>query len=289
MKTIIYLIITSIICVILTSAVQKTSESNKNVILQTTDNKVTSQLLTQSAKIISDRLKIYGLKSFDLSIIADKGQIKVQLPDNFNVSEIEGLLTSKGELAFYETLTLKEIADLLKNNNRLNQLKNDPKTSPSDARIGCATFENKEMVDTVENYLKSINLLSNHKLFWGLKKDKSVTCLYAVKTNDAGKALLVRSDIETIKSSPDKNSQAFTIEIKLKPTSAKIWANATRNNFGKPIALVIDDKVFYTPVVKTTIENGLCEITGNLSQKEADYFLALVNNERLPLSFIIKL
>jgi SecD/SecF fusion protein len=288
MNTIINLIITSVICLTLTSAILKTSESNKIVILQTTDSKVTSQLLTQSAKIISERLKIYGLKSIDVNIIADKGQLEVQLPDNLNISEIEGLLTSKGKLAFYETLTLKEIADLLKNKNHLDQLKNDPKTSLSDARIGCATFEDHVMVDTIENYLKSINLSSNHRLCWGLRKDKSVICLYALKTNEMGKALLLRSDVETIKSSPAKDSQAFNIEIKFKLTSSKIWATATKNNFGKPIAIVIDDKVFYTPVVKTTIENGLCEISGNLSQKEADYFLALVNNDPLPLDLNLK-
>jgi len=288
MKTIIYLIITIVIYLTLTSATQKTAEANKIVILQTTDSKATSQLLMQSAKIISERLKNYGLKSVDVNVIADKGQIKIQLPDNLLISEIEGLLTSNGKLAFYESLTLKEIADLLKNKNNLSHLNNDPKTSPSDARIGCATFEDHSMVDTVENYLKSINLFKNHKLFWGLKNDKSMTCLYALKTDDAGKALLLRSDIETIKSSIDKDSQAFNIEIKFKPTSSKIWATATKNNFGKPIAIVIDDKVFYTPVVKTTIENGLCEISGNLSQKEADYFLALVNNDPLPLDFILK-
>lgn len=62
----------------------------------------------------------------------------------------------------------------------------------------------------------------------------------------------------------------------------------TKNNLGKPIAIVIDDKVFFTPVVKTSMENGLCEITGNFTQKQVNYFLALVNYGRLPLNFSLK-
>jgi len=54
------------------------------------------------------------------------------------------------------------------------------------------------------------------------------------------------------------------------------------------IAIVIDDKVFYTPVVKTPMEKGLCEITGNFTQEEVNYFLALVNNELLPMELILK-
>jgi hypothetical protein len=51
---------------------------------------------------------------------------------------------------------------------------------------------------------------------------------------------------------------------------------------------VIDDKVVYAPVVRVPIENGLCEISGKLTQKNVNYFLALVNNEKLPLIFNIK-
>jgi SecD/SecF fusion protein len=283
MKTIIYLIITSLICISLLSATQKTTESTKNVILQASDTKATSQLLKQSARVVTERLKTYGLER-TVSILTDKSQIKIQLPNNINVSEIEQLLTTKGDLGFYETLTLTDINASLKNKNHHELLKIDPNAGPSDAKLGCSTFENQEIVDTMENCLRSINLLSDYKLFWGLQNCKSMSCIYALKTI----ATLTRSDIETIKSSRDKNTQSVTIEIKFKPASAKKWAITTKNNLDKPIAIVIDDKVFYTPVVKTPMEKGLCEITGNFTQKEVNYFLALVNNELLPIELILK-
>lgn len=76
--------------------------------------------------------------------------------------------------------------------------------------------------------------------------------------------------------------------IQFKPNSVKNWANATTNNLNKPIIVMIDEKVFYTPIVKVPMENGLCEISGHLTSKDAGYFLALVNNEILPASLSIK-
>jgi len=287
MKTVYYFIIAILICLTLTSASQKTPENQNSIILQATDNKVTSQLLTQSAGIIADRLKAYGAKA-TVSIIFDKGQIKVQLPGDIKVSEIEGLLTTRGDLGFYETLTLKEIADLLKTRNQQHLLKTDPAARFSDARLGCSAFENQGIADTIEKCLKSINLSSDYTLFRGKPNSKSMICLYALKTSYTGTTPLVRSDVETIKSSQDMNSKTVAINIKFKPAASKIWAIETKNNLGKPVAIVIDDKVFYTPVVNTPIESGLCEISGNFTQKDADYFLAIVNNGPLPLKFILK-
>jgi SecD/SecF fusion protein len=287
MKTIYYFIITILICLTLTSASQKTPENQNSIILQATNSKVSSQLLTQSARIITDRLKTYGLET-TISIISDKGQIKVQLPGDVKVSEIEGLLTTKGNLGFYETLTLKEIGDLLKTRNRQDLLKTGTATSLSDAKLGCSAFENQGIADTIVNCLKSINLSSDYKLLWGFSNSKSMKCLYALKTSHTGTTPLGGSDIETIESSQDNNSKTVAIYIKFKPAAVKIWAIETKNNLGKPIAIVIDDKVFYTPVVKTSMESGLCEITGNFILKDVNYFLALVNNGPLPANFYLK-
>ena len=97
--------------------------------------------------------------------------------------------------------------------------------------------------------------------------------------------MLDRSDVESIKSTTGNNSQSVLIDIKFNVLSGKIWEKATRENLNKPMAIVIDDKVFYDPVVKTAIVTGLCEISGDMTQKEVNYFLALVNNAPLPINF----
>jgi hypothetical protein len=39
--------------------------------------------------------------------------------------------------------------------------------------------------------------------------------------------------------------------------------------------------------VRNVIEGGKLEVTGNLSEKDVNYFLALVNTDILPLSFTL--
>lgn len=283
MKTLLY----CALCLFCSSSVSfaQTTEKTKTVLLQAIDSKVSSELLMESSKIIAERLKTYELKA-TVNLLSEKGQIEVQLPENTDISEIEGLLTSKGTLGFYETLTLDEISGYLNNKNQLS--KKESQLSPMDAKIGCSAFEDSIMVDTIKNYLKRINLYEYIKLIWSLKNKESRTCLYALKTNDDGNPPLTGSDIETISSSIDKNSQSFNIELKFKPQSAVIWSAITKKNINKPIAEVIDEKVYNTPVVKASIENGLCEISGNLTQKEANYFIALVRNGPLPMAFRLK-
>lgn len=276
MKAIIYLLIISLLAISLTIPPQKNVKGFKTWTIQATDNNATDQLLKQSAKIIGDRLMVYGLSSPDITVVSDQKQIKIAVPGDIQLEHLEGLLVSRGELAFYETLSIKGISDVIKS---------DMNFSPSDARVGCSTFEDPAMITKVEDYLKSNNFPSNYRLFWGLKNDKSLTCLFALKTNDAGKPLLLRSDVETINSSQDKTSETYKISMKFSKPSISLWADATRKNLNRPIAVVVGNKVFYAPVVKTPIESGLCEITGTFTKDDVSYFMALVNNPPLPLSF----
>jgi preprotein translocase subunit SecD len=101
-----------------------------------------------------------------------------------------------------------------------------------------------------------------------------------LKSND-GKSLVTRSDIESI--SLD-NSR---IMIRLKPSAVARFAEATRLNINKPISIVIDDRVYSSPVLKSVIENGELEVTGSFTAQEASFFPAIFNTEMLPLTFRI--
>ena len=285
MKTFFNSILLSLVCILLYSSAPVSAQNTKGLLIQATDINVSSEILNQSAKVMNNRLITYGIKTKVL-VIYDKAQIFIELPDNINKSEFTQLLTSKGDLGFYETLTLNEMKESLKNENQKSL--NDFQINSSDSGIGCAASKDPKMVETIQNYLKQNNLSGNTKLLWSQFNSNSQTCLYILKTDNAGNPPLVRSDIETISASKDNNSQTFKIGVKFTPEAARLWADLTRKNLNKPIAIVIDDKVYYTPVVKTAMESGLCEITGNLSEKEANFFLALVNNGNLPTDFSVK-
>jgi SecD/SecF fusion protein len=283
MKSFLYFILSIIISFTLTSAVQQTSGNNKSVTLQAVENHIGQGSLQQSADIISSRLKNSGISSFEVKILAEKGQLKILLPDKTDIPEIEGLLTSKGELSFYETYTHDEITDLLKYDNQLfKMLNHDQEPKNSDPRLGCTGTENQKKTD---DYIHSATTLKNCKLFWGFESEKSGYCLYALKTNTEGKPLLVRSEVESVKLMMSKDNKDVKIQIKLKQSAIGIFANATKNNLNKAIAIVIDDRVYSCPVVKSVIEGGEIEVTGNFSAKEMSYFPALFNSAQLPAGF----
>jgi SecD/SecF fusion protein len=283
MKSFIYFIISIIISITLTSAVQQTSGGNKSVILQSVDKQIGQGSLQQSADIISSRLKSIGLSSFEVKVLTDKGQLKIILPDKTDIPEIEGLLTSKGELAFYETYTRDEIADLLKSDNQLlKMLNHDQDQKSSDPRVGCTSNENLKKTD---DYLRSSPSHKNCKLFWGFESEKSGFCLFALKTSNEGKPLIVRSEVESVKIVSGKDNQNPGIQIKLKQAAIGVFANATKNNLNKAIAIVIDDRVYSWPVVRSVIEGGEIEVSGNFNAKEVNYFPALFNSAQLPVGF----
>jgi len=260
MKTIYCLLFSCIIFVMSGFTIQ----NSKNVILHPREKNISAELLTKSAKIISERLKIYE-PGGSFSVTVQQNQIDVKVPENVNVADIEGVLTAKGDLGFYEAYPVNEISAL--------------SNSKSDARIACMAAENKQTADSVENILKAAKLQSGYRLLWGVKNSKSMTCLYAVKASP----VLTKKDIKTVTSSKDSGSGSYRIDISFKPESVKAWAAATKEWLNKPIAIILDNKVIYTPVVKTPIESGQCEITGDFTRQDANYFLALLNTETLPV------
>jgi SecD/SecF fusion protein len=285
MKSLIYFFISIFVVITLTSAIQKTTISNKTLTLQPTQENVDLPLLRKSADIISSRLRLYGLSSFEVKVLPDRGQIKIELADNTYISEIEGFVASKGELAFYETYTQSEIKDMLKSDNPLFKLLNHNKEAkPSDPRIGCSVTDNRT---EAEKYIRAANTLKNCKLVWGKESKKSGFCLFALKTNDNGDAFLMKSDVDSVKIAITPGSNEPKIQIRLKPAASKVFEDATRKDLYKSIAIVIDDKVYSWPVVQNVIEGGAIEVTGDFSEQEVKYLPAVFNTAQLPVTFKI--
>ena len=285
MKSLLYIFISIVIALTLTSAVQQTTGGSKSIILQSTAKNADAGSLKQSADIISARLKFLGLSPSDVKIIPEKGQVKIQLSDITDMAVIEGLVTSKGEIAFYETYTHDEIVKLVKSDNQLFKLLNSEQVkTPGDPRVGCGIAENMKKTDA---YLQTGVHINSCKFLWGTDTKNSEYCLFALKTKKDGNPLLGRSDIESVKISTGKDTQDHRIQIKLKPAAAKIFEDATRKNLNRSIAIVIDNKVYSSPVVKSIIAVGEIEVSGSFTEKEVNYFPALFNSEKLPLDFII--
>lgn len=63
------------------------------------------------------------------------------------------------------------------------------------------------------------------------------------------------------------------------------WARITKENIGRPIAIVLDDVVYSAPNVNTEIPNGQSQITGNFTVDEADDLANTLNSGKMAASF----
>ncbi len=280
MKTIIYSLIAIILFGIIASGFAN-KETNL-LLIQSTDKNTSSELLTQSAEIISARLKSFGSDNYKISIVAEKNQIQVLFPKNWDIKVVEKLITQKGVFAFYETYNKTELTELLNGDKHLfSLLKND---DDKGADIGCTSASE---IEKVNDYLSSTGLNQKCKFSWEQLSKDSEVCLFALIPDNLNGEIIRGSDIESIQSEEDKTSKTFYIEIQLKEAMEKAWADATKRNMNKAIAILLDDNVLSAPIVRSEINGGKCSISGDFTQTEVRYFAALGNNGVLPVSFKI--
>ncbi len=100
------------------------------------------------------------------------------------------------------------------------------------------------------------------------------------------RVILEGKNIESMKSMLDQSDRPYAA-IQFKKEAVSLWAEATRKNLNKSIAVVLDNQVIYDPLVREEISNGSCIITGNFTAEELQYFSILGNNGELPVAFRI--
>lgn len=81
------------------------------------------------------------------------------------------------------------------------------------------------------------------------------------------------------------NSQNGQTEVVLNFTNegAKLFADITRRNLGKPVLIVLDNEVIQAPTVQSEIPNGEASITGGYSTEQAKTLSIALNAGALPV------
>ncbi|MCX6269348.1 MAG: hypothetical protein NTW16_18680 [Bacteroidetes bacterium] len=83
---------------------------------------------------------------------------------------------------------------------------------------------------------------------------------------------------------PDQPALCFT----LKENKRKEWENMTAGNMNKPVAFVIDDKVYSVPRIMDKISHGKISLTGGgFSKSEVRKLVAVISSGPVPLKFTI--
>lgn len=85
----------------------------------------------------------------------------------------------------------------------------------------------------------------------------------------------------------ENNNNITEIQIRFKKEGSKAWAEVTKDNIGKSLALMIDGRVYAYPVVQTEISSGNVSVTGDFSLNEAKKVAAILKYGEMPVAPVI--
>ena len=112
------------------------------------------------------------------------------------------------------------------------------------------------------------------------KKSPAVT-LYAIKTFGREKAKLEGESVTNAGFDFDQTGKT-SVSLEMNNVGARIWADLTRANVGRHIAIVVDNTVYSAPVVNEAITGGRSSISGNFTAEEAQDLSNILKIGKLP-------
>ncbi len=157
-----------------------------------------------------------------------------------------------------------------------------------------AAAEDRDEIDEILKRSDIITLFPpNLKFMWGANLEdigngKKGYVLYAVRVPEGGKALVGGEDVKSSVRSFNQQTLQTTVSVTMSIDGSSKWADMTKRNVGRSVAITMDNVVYSAPVVNDEISGGSTEISGNFSIAEADDLSGLLNGGSLPAPCIIK-
>ena len=277
----------------------KINSSSSNAEVTAALEKQVDAQVDAAFNIFRTRIDQFGVVAPNIQKLQDKnGQILLELPGVKEPERVTELLKSSANLEFFEVYNFNEIAGDLNgfaqayaaqdtvNHTNLISLLGGPQRAGSPV-IGIVAPANRAMVDSILNSpLAKQKLPSDFNAVWEVKpvefpvtdangnpvKKKNgeyQTTPYWQLIALKGDAAL-EGDAVTSATSDYDNMRGNTVNMRMNDAGAQAWATLTRNNIGRPIAIVLDNNVYSFPNVNNEITGGSSEITGNFTPEEAN-------------------
>lgn len=129
---------------------------------------------------------------------------------------------------------------------------------------------------------KPTKILNGTKILeqYNQKKDNK-TLYYLVEKNEQLNGNCI-TNVQVV-----NNGFDVAINFKMNKSGAKKFAEITKNNIGRLLAIVLDDKVLMAPMINVSILDGNGSITGNFSMEEANDLSVLLRSGSLPTKITI--
>ena len=113
-------------------------------------------------------------------------------------------------------------------------------------------------------------------------EDEQFIRLHALKATRNNQPVMEGSYVTDARVGNDPYTGDFNVHMNMNSEGAKRWANVTRENVNKSIAIVLDGLVYSAPNVSEEIKGGSSSISGDFTQAEADDLANILKSGKMP-------
>lgn len=283
-----------------------TATSSNKEVTEALEKQIESQV-DDAFNVFRNRIDKFGVVSPNIQKLQDKrGQILLELPGVKEPEQMTRILQSSANLEFYEVYNIDEIGGQLQElatayaaanpgTKNLTELLSHGQMGP---RTGLVAREDTAAVNAIINSDMARRILpSNLNLRWKnsateeeqlnkqgkpiMKKNgKPLTKAYFGLIALKGEPQLEGDAVVSASSEFDK-MKGSVVNMTMSDKGARDWANITKDNLGRSIAIVLDDNVYSYPTVHSQITGGSSEITGNFTPEEANDLANLLKSGKM--------
>lgn len=283
-----------------------TANSTNKEVTEALEKQVESQV-DDAFNVFRNRIDKFGVVSPNIQKLQDKrGQILLELPGVKEPEQMTRILQSSANLEFYEVYNIDEIGGQIQevetayaaanpDSKKLTELLSHGAYGP---RLGLVAREDTAAVNAIINSEIAKRIFpSNLTLRWEnaateeeqlnqqgkpiMKKNgKPLTKAYFGLIALKGEPTL-QGDAIVSASSEFDNMKGSVVNMTMSDKGARDWANITKDNLGRSIAIVLDENVYSYPTVNTQITGGSSEITGNFTPEEANDLANLLKSGKM--------
>ena len=273
--------------------------------------------INETYKILLKRIDKFGVAQPNINLDENKGIIQVELAGVTDKERVRKYLQASANLQFWAVYNLDEIgkgyetaaaslSSFLSGTTDSSGVADSAKKAkyasalyevmtPLDIRAEKIPYNRQynfitHAKDTASlNYYLTLDIVRNgfptdSKILLGAEetpeKGFKYIPVYVVKTLPGGeKAPMDGESVEEAFQGYDEKG-APSIKMNMTSTGAKKWADLTKNNVNRPVAIALDDIVYTAPNVMGPIEGGQTEISGRFSPEEAQDLANILKSGR---------
>ena len=275
--------------------------------------------------VMSKRINQFGVAQPNIQKDAENNRLYIELPGVQDEKTVAEKLQSTANLEFFETYDFSQIQSAWAEADALSlKQEGEKEETSSDSTGNDLSFDETPSSDVMSlsklvekypsaaGYVKNdidkskVDALLNRKdikaqfdsqlrFMWGAEKDyvdqnkkQKGWFLYACKVPENGKAKVNGSHISKASQGYDQMTGDITVDLSMNDEGIDQWSRMTTENIGRLVAISMDNVVYSAPVVRSAINNGNTQISGDFTFDEANDLAGLLNGGALPAPCVIK-